>query len=49
MEICGGELKMMTIAPEMEGNLEAIKELVKNKAVASFAHSTQHMKNIVRD
>lgn len=40
MEICGGELKMMTIAPEMEGNLEAIKELVKNKAVASFAHST---------
>jgi len=40
MEICGGGLKMMTIAPEMEGNLEAIKELVKNKAVASFAHST---------
>jgi N-acetylglucosamine-6-phosphate deacetylase len=32
-------LKMMTIAPEMPGNLEIIAELAKNKVVPAFAHS----------
>lgn len=39
LEICNGKLMMMTIAPELEGNLKAIEILVKNKVVASFAHS----------
>jgi len=39
LEICNGKLMMMTIAPELEGNPEAIGLLVKNNVVASFAHS----------
>jgi len=39
LEICNGKLSMMTIAPEMEGNLNAIRLLAKNNIVASFAHS----------
>jgi N-acetylglucosamine-6-phosphate deacetylase len=39
LNVCEGNLKMMTIAPELQGNLEIIKELKKNKVVAAFAHS----------
>lgn len=39
LEAAEGNLKMMTIAPELEGNIELIKELVKNKIIASFGHS----------
>jgi N-acetylglucosamine-6-phosphate deacetylase len=39
LDVCEGNLKMMTIAPELPGNLELIKELKKNKVVAAFAHS----------
>lgn len=35
----GGALRMMTIAPELEGHLDAIRMLVQNKVVASFGHS----------
>lgn len=38
-EAAGNSLKMMTIAPELPGNLENIKSLRKHGAVASFAHS----------
>ena len=38
-EATGDSLKMMTIAPELPGNIEIIKHLVKHKVVASFAHS----------
>lgn len=38
-EASGDSLKMMTIAPELQGNLENIKNLRKHGAVASFAHS----------
>ncbi|MCL5029933.1 MAG: N-acetylglucosamine-6-phosphate deacetylase [Bacteroidetes bacterium] len=38
-EAAGNSLKMMTIAPELPGNLENIKKLRKHGAVASFAHS----------
>ncbi len=39
LEITNGTLKMMTIAPELPGNLAIIKELIKNKVVPAFAHS----------
>ncbi len=39
LEATGRSLKMMTIAPEIPGNLEIIKKLVANNVVASFAHS----------
>ncbi|MCX6152084.1 MAG: N-acetylglucosamine-6-phosphate deacetylase [Ignavibacteriales bacterium] len=39
LEVTGHKLKMMTIAPELSGNLEIIQQLVRNKIVASFAHS----------
>lgn len=39
LELLGSSLKMMTIAPELPGNLKLIKNLVKNGTVASFAHS----------
>jgi len=38
-EVTDGKLKMMTIAPELPGNLNIIKRLVENNVVASFAHS----------
>lgn len=39
LELLGSSLKMMTIAPELPGNLQLIKNLVNNGVVASFAHS----------
>lgn len=38
-DVLGDTLKMMTVAPEMPGNLEIIKELRKHNAIPSFAHS----------
>jgi N-acetylglucosamine-6-phosphate deacetylase len=38
-DITKGTLRMMTIAPELPGNLEIIRRLVKNNVIASFAHS----------
>ncbi len=38
-EATGHSLKMMTIAPEIPGNLKIINKLVENGVVASFAHS----------
>lgn len=38
-EITKGNLKMMTIAPEIDGNIEIIKRLVDYGVVASFGHS----------
>jgi len=38
-DVLGNTLKMMTIAPEMPGNLEIIKELRKHNTIPSFAHS----------
>ncbi len=37
--ITGDTLKMMTLAPELPGNLTIIKKLVEQKVVASFGHS----------
>jgi N-acetylglucosamine-6-phosphate deacetylase len=39
LDVCEGNLRMMTIAPELPGNLDIIKELKKNDVVAAFAHS----------
>ncbi len=39
LDMTGGQLKMMTIAPEVEGSLEIIRRLVGSNIVASFAHS----------
>ena len=39
LEVTGDTLKMMTIAPELEGNLQIISELRKNNIIAAFAHS----------
>jgi N-acetylglucosamine-6-phosphate deacetylase len=38
-DVCDGRLRMMTIAPELPGNMELIKSLVKSNIVASFGHS----------
>ncbi len=39
LDITGGKLAMMTVAPELEGGLEIIRRLVDSNIVASFAHS----------
>jgi len=39
LDITGGKLAMMTIAPELDGSLEIICRLVDSNIVASFAHS----------
>lgn len=39
LDITGGKLTMMTVAPELEGGLEIIRRLADLKIVASFAHS----------
>lgn len=39
LDITGGKLAMMTIAPELEGGLEIIRRLADSNIVASFAHS----------
>ena len=39
LKVTGGRLKMMTIAPELDGSLEIIRRLVDSNIVASFAHS----------
>lgn len=39
LKLTNGTLKMMTIAPELPGNLEIIRMLVENNVIASFAHS----------
>lgn len=39
LEVTGGQLKVMTIAPELAGSLEIIRSLVDSNIVASFAHS----------
>lgn len=39
LEVTNGTLKMMTIAPELPGNLEIIKKLVKQNVIPAFAHS----------
>ncbi len=39
LDVTGGQLKVMTIAPELAGSLEIIRSLVDSNIVASFAHS----------
>lgn len=39
IKICEGNLRMMTIAPELNGNLALIKELSKNRIIASLGHT----------
>jgi N-acetylglucosamine-6-phosphate deacetylase len=39
LDITGGKLAMMTIAPELEGGSEIIRRLADSNIVASFAHS----------
>ncbi len=39
LQVTNGNLRMMTIAPELPGNLEIIKELRRNNIVPAFAHS----------
>jgi N-acetylglucosamine-6-phosphate deacetylase len=39
MQVTAGTLRMMTIAPELPGNLDAIRELTRRGVVAAFAHS----------
>jgi N-acetylglucosamine-6-phosphate deacetylase len=39
LDITNGSLSMMTIAPEMPGNLEIIKQLKVNGVIPAFAHS----------
>lgn len=40
MEITAGQLRMMTVAPELSGCLPIIRRLTDSKVIASFAHSS---------
>lgn len=46
--ITGNTLKMMTIAPELPGNLNIIKSLVNNDVIAAFAHSDATYEETIR-
>jgi N-acetylglucosamine-6-phosphate deacetylase len=46
--VTGDALKMMTIAPEMPGNLNIIKTLVNYDVIASFAHSDATYEETIR-
>lgn len=48
IEITGGLLRMMTIAPELKGSIEIIKRLVDQSIVASFGHSTASYEETLR-
>jgi N-acetylglucosamine-6-phosphate deacetylase len=39
LEACDGHLRMMTIAPELEGHLDAIRRLEQAGVITSFGHS----------
>jgi len=39
MQLCDGELRMMTIAPEMEGGLDLAEELLKQGVIPAFGHT----------
>lgn len=39
IEICDGKLKMMTLAPEIEGIKDIIKKLFKNNIIPSIGHT----------
>jgi N-acetylglucosamine-6-phosphate deacetylase len=47
-EVIAPHLKMMTIAPELEGNLEIIKTLCANQIVASFGHSAANYQETMK-
>jgi N-acetylglucosamine-6-phosphate deacetylase len=40
LDVTGGTLRMMTIAPELPGNLDVIRELTQRGVIAAFAHSS---------
>jgi N-acetylglucosamine-6-phosphate deacetylase len=48
MEITGCLLRMMTVAPELEGSIEIIKSLVNRSVVASFGHSSASYEETLR-
>jgi N-acetylglucosamine-6-phosphate deacetylase len=48
LDITGGTLKMMTIAPELPGNLGIIESLVRHGVIAAFAHSDATYKETLR-
>lgn len=48
LEVTGNTLKMMTIAPELSGNLNIIKSLVNNDVIAAFAHSDATYEETIR-
>ncbi len=43
-----GFLRMMTIAPELEGSIEIIERLVKHSIIASFGHSSASYEETLR-
>lgn len=47
LELTGDSLKMMTIAPELSGNLEIIKKLKLIGVIPSFAHSTANYEETI--
>ncbi len=48
LAVTGGALKMMTIAPELPGNLNIITSLVDNDVIAAFAHSDATYEETIR-
>ena len=48
IDACAGSLKMMTIAPEITGALNVIKQLKKNKIVASIGHTDATYKEAIK-
>ncbi|MCK4966491.1 N-acetylglucosamine-6-phosphate deacetylase, partial [bacterium] len=46
--LTGDSLKMMTIAPELDGSIEIIKHLVKDGITASFGHSAAFFEDTIK-
>ena len=46
--LTGDSLKMMTIAPELDGSIEIIKQLVKDGITASFGHSAAFFEDTIK-
>ncbi len=47
LKVTNGKLRMMTIAPELPGNLQIIKKLVSLKIIAAFAHSAANYEQTI--
>ncbi len=48
IELSAGLLKIMTVAPELDGSEDLIKELIENKVIVSIGHTDASMDETIR-